>query len=385
MRNGNLAALLMALTLAVLGASTDAAEAPGPKVGPDLGANAALQYWQAFALMPALDTKQQKRIQEWDKDPLDATALTLVAASEESRRYLLRGAKLRGCDWGLDYEDGIMLLLPHLNKAREVARLVALHARRELEQGHVEAAAEDARAILALGRHVGSEPIVISILVCYSIEANAVDLLASYLPEMQALAPGIVSTYEALPPAATLQRAYLTMEKELTLRWLVKKLKEAEASKKGAWRDVWKNAVDRPGGVDTINRIDSFEQAVKLTEDLLPVCDELATLVALPAEEFDARYPEFKKKTEAAHPLVDVFLTTPDGVLFAQRRNQVRRELLKAAIAVVRGGPEKLAAIKDPFGTGPFAYRRLDKGFELKSKLVFHDQPVSLTVGQGMK
>ena len=61
--------------------------------------------------------------------------------------------------------------------------------------------------------------------------------------------------------------------------------------------------------MDTTNRVDSFEQAVKLTEDLLPVCDELATLVALPAEEFDARYPEFKKKTKAAHPLVDVFLT----------------------------------------------------------------------------
>ena len=377
MRSGNLAAFSMALALALPGAA--------PAVGNDLAANAALQYWQAFALMPALDKDQEKLLADWSKVPLNETALTLVAASEESRRYLLRGAKLRGCDWGLDYEDGIELLLPHLNKAREMARLAALHARRELEQGHVEAAAADATAILALGRHVGSEPIAISILVCYSIEANAVDLLAAYLPEMQALAPGIVSTYEALPPAATLQRAYLTMEKELTLRWLVKKLREAEASKKGAWRDVWKNAVDRPGGVDTVNRIDSFEQAVKLTEDLLPICDELATLVALPAKEFDARYPEFKKKTEAAHPLAGCFLTTPDGVLFAQRRNQVRMELLKAAIAVVRGGPEKLAAIKDPFGTGPFAYRRLDKGFELKSKLLFHNQPVSLTVGQGMK
>ena len=82
-----------------------------------------------------------------------------------------------------------MLLLPHLNKARELARLAALHARRELEQGHVEAAAEDAAAILALGRHVGSEPIVISILVRYSIESIAVDLLASYLPEMQSTRP----------------------------------------------------------------------------------------------------------------------------------------------------------------------------------------------------
>ena len=246
MRSGNLAALSMALALALPGASSAAAEAPTPDVGHDLAANAALQYWQAFALMPALDKDQEKLLQDWNKVPLDAAALKLIAASEESRRYLLRGAKLRGCDWGLDYEDGIGLLLPHLNKARELARLAALHARRELEQGHVEAAAEDATAILALARHVGSEPIVISILVRYSIEAIAVDVLAAYLPEMQALAPGIVSTYEALPPGATLQRAYLTMEKELTLRWLVRKLREAEAREKGAWREVWKNAVDRP-------------------------------------------------------------------------------------------------------------------------------------------
>ena len=226
---------------------------------------------------------------------------------------MLRGAKLRGCDWGLDYEDGIGLLLPHLNKARELARLAALHARHELEQGHVEAAAEDASAILALARHVGSEPIVISILVRYSIEANAVDLLASYLPEMQALAPGIVSTYEALPPAATLQRAYLTMEKELTLRWLVKKMRDGGSERKGRLEGSVEKRCGSAGEAWTPpTAIDSFEQAVKLTEDLLPVCDELATLVALPAEEFDARYPEFKKKTEAAHPLVDVFLTTPD-------------------------------------------------------------------------
>jgi hypothetical protein len=375
----------MALALALPGAAFAAAEGPATAGANDLAANAALQYWQAFALMPPLDKDQEKLLADWNKVPLDAAALKLTAASEESQRYLLRGAKFRACDWGLDYEDGIGLLLPHLNKARQLARLAALHARSALEQGHVEAAAQDATAILALGRHVGSVPIVISILVGYAIEANAVDLLASYLPELQALAPGIVSTYEALPPGATLQRAYLTMEKELTLRWLVKKLRDAEAREKGAWREVWKAAVDRPMGVDTTSQVDSFERAVKLTEDLVPVCDALATLVALPAEEFDARYPAFKKQTKAAHPLAGYFLTAPEQVLGAQRRNQVRMELLKAAIAVVRGGPEKLEAIKDLFGTGPFAYRRLDKGFELKSKLLFRDQPVALTVGQGMK
>ena len=59
--------------------------------------------------------------------------------------------------------------------------------------------------------------------------------------------------------------------------------------------------------------------------------------------------------------------------------------LFKAAIAVVQGGPDKLKDIKDPFGDGPFEYRALDKGFELKSKLLFKGQPVTLTVGKGKK
>ena len=37
-------------------------------------------------------------------------------------------------------------------------RLAALHARHEFEQGHREAGVEDALAILALARHVGTDP-----------------------------------------------------------------------------------------------------------------------------------------------------------------------------------------------------------------------------------
>lgn len=59
--------------------------------------------------------------------------------------------------------------------------------------------------------------------------------------------------------------------------------------------------------------------------------------------------------------------------------------MFKAAIAVVQDGPDKLKEIRDPFGDGPFEYHALDKGFELKSKLLFRDQPVMLTVGHGIK
>jgi hypothetical protein len=54
-------------------------------------------------------------------------------------------------------------------------------------------------------------------------------------------------------------------------------------------------------------------------------------------------------------------------------------------MAVVQGGPDRLKDFKDPFGDGPFEYRALDRGFELKSKLLFRDQPVTLTVGTGKK
>ena len=44
-----------------------------------------------------------------------------------------------------------------------------------------------------------------------------------------------------------------------------------------------------------------------------------------------------------------------------------------------------VAALKnhpDPFGQGPFEYKALPQGFELKSKFVMDGQPATLTVGK---
>ena len=64
------------------------------------------------------------------------------------------------------------------------------------------------------------------------------------------------------------------------------------------------------------------------------------------------------------------------------RRLGVRRPE-PPGIGAVKGGPGKLKDIEDPFGNGPFEFRALDKGFELKSKLLYKGQPVMLTVGRG--
>jgi hypothetical protein len=69
-------------------------------------------------------------------------------------------------------------------------------------------------------------------------------------------------------------------------------------------------------------------------------------------------------------------------IVTAQRRSEARMAMLLAAIAVVEGGPEKLAGINDPFGDGPFGYRKLEPGFELSSKLQENGKPVKLVIGQ---
>ena len=127
----------------------------------DARANAAVKYLQAFCLMPALDKDQEKIVHEWEAAPLDAAAAKVVDQSRGALDYLHRGSKLTHCDWGLEYEDGIRLLLPHASKARLLAQLAALRARSEFEKGDAKAGVADVVAVLNLARHLQTDPIMI--------------------------------------------------------------------------------------------------------------------------------------------------------------------------------------------------------------------------------
>ena len=119
-----------------------------------------------------------------------------------------------------------------------------------------------------------------------------------------------------------------------------------------------------------------------LLEDVARVYDDLARVIALPRGEFAEQYPEFKRKTAAANRLAAVLLPAVDKVRGVEDRNQARLALLMAAMAVADGGPDVLQDIRDPFGDGPFEYRAVDGGFELKSKLLHEGEPVTLIAGQ---
>jgi hypothetical protein len=365
--------------------STIAAEAQS-----DAGGNAAMKYWQAFALLPALDTDQEKLLDQWNKIPLDAVAMKLIDGSQASREYLLRGAKLAHCDWSLDLDDGIFLRLPFLAKAKMLARLTALHARHEFSQKHWESGWNDVFALFKLARDVETAPMMIAQLVGYSIEAVAIDTTAPYLPELKsALPPHASALLDKLPKELTAGQL-LTIEKQVGPIWLRGRLRDAERKQPGSWQAVWKETFDAVfsgsegaanANRDTILAVKSYEQATKWLDELLPLYDEGVKIAELRWDEFDAAYANFVKKAKAVNSLTETFYPNLDKFAAMQRRHQAQAALFRAAVLVVQEGPEKINDVQDPFGAGPFEYRALDNGFELMSKLRFNNKPVTLTIG----
>jgi hypothetical protein len=377
MRLFYVAAVLLGLTLLW----RTPARAQETAANADLAANAAVQYWQAFAHLPTLDEAQEKALSEWSTVSLDDPAVQkLLADSRHSLMYLHRGAKLPQCDWGLDFNDGISLLMPHLARARELARLAALHGRYEFERGSAKLGRADAAAITALGRHAGRDPVMICVLVRYLIEGLAVDLAAPYAPDLNTSYAAAAARFKELPSAPVV-RDTLAAEKKLFLDWVIKKMQEEEARKPGAGLVLWQNLLSGGDAPEALTRIADVKECIRFLEGVGPVYDELEKLLALPKAEFDRRYPAFKAKIEAENVLASQYVPAVDQLLAKEQRHQARLAMLMAALAVIEDGPDKLKDIPDPFGDGPFEHRALDKGFELKSKLIFEGQPVTLTVG----
>jgi hypothetical protein len=349
----------------------------------DVTANAALKYWQAFAQLPL--EKDLQKVQESAAKASPEAVQNLIQKGRASLLYLRRGAKLPRCDWSLDYEDGIVLLMPHLSKARSLASLANWQVRYDAEHGHQQDAMDNAVAMLTLARHVNSDPILISNGVRYSIEWMAIGALAPHLQKFDAAALKVLSaSLEKLPPGATLQQGLLWEKRHIT-QSITKLLRDQERANKGDWQATLKAIFNLAESQDAIPAISSIDKAVQLANDLAPFYDEQARLVTLAKTEYDAKYPEFIKKAKAANPLSGALLPAVDRLLANEWRSQAHMALFKAAIAVVQGGPDQLKEFKDPFGQGPIEYRPLDKGFELKSKLVIRGQQVAIVVGRSME
>lgn len=110
-------------------------------------------------------------------------ALGKFLESKAPELSLLREAASRpGCFFARDFgRPSIAMRLPEVDDSRKAARLLAIDARREAAVGNYQRALEDTRALFGFARHIGSESLLITLLVSAAIHRMACDTLEAVL------------------------------------------------------------------------------------------------------------------------------------------------------------------------------------------------------------
>lgn len=107
-----------------------------------------------------------------------------------------RAARMDKPDWQILLKlktDGFGLLLPDLQKMRQLAAALQQRFHEEVAQGHIDDALRTAKTMFALSRHVGEHPCVIGDLVAIAIAAITIGPLEEMLEQ-----PGCPNLYWAL-------------------------------------------------------------------------------------------------------------------------------------------------------------------------------------------
>lgn len=360
---------------------------------PDLGANAALKYWQAFARLPRMEHEEQKEFTARSQNmALDERARGLLKDSAYSLRLLRRAAALPQCDWGIGLEEGVGTELPHIDGAMALSTFALLSARRHFEAGQNAEGIEDVVATLTLGRHVTRGGVNVQMLVGYNVERRAGETLARYLPRLDTRSIGdLKKRLAALPPIETPAEA-LKYEEVFALDWFIRRVREAKGhSDLVALLSLLTDEHGRPRPDKAGPFIEACggtaEGVIRAAEKTRAAYDDLGKKLDLPPGQFQKEFDRESAKY-ADNPVFREIFPAVAKVRWAQARYDIRRALLAAALDVRLRDAETLKDHPDPVAGEPFEYQPFEGGFELRSKAKLDDrgaQPVALTVGQRAK
>ncbi len=343
--------------------------------------NAALGYWQAFAILPSTDKEQDKILVKAVEAKLDDRAKSLIKQSEAARQCLHRAAAVPACDWGLQWEAGLQMQMPHISEARDMARFACLHARNDVEAGRPDAALQVLGDTLVLARHVGQDNTGIALLVQHAIEqwvvqVSARELLGFETEQLNALEKRL----ESLPKGATLQGTIKT-EQEVFVGCARRLVREA-----GSDAEAVKVLCDTfVGGDDWTKALAGAtrDQIVTWLDGTWQDYDQIIAILDAPVAVFRPRWNALLKRVKVDNPFSAMVLPTVERIREKRDHSAAKWALFKAAIVVVRDGTDSLRDIKDPFGAGPFKYEKTAGGFRLSSQLTVKEKQVELVVGHG--
>jgi hypothetical protein len=278
--------------------------------------NAALLYYQAWQ---SIDDQVRNQVNTGEAD--DAT----LVKHQPYIEALLRAAETRECDWGLRYEEGIELLLPHLGRLRGTARTFRTDADRLLDVGGEENQRQAARrigALYSMAMHIRTDRILISSLVCQAIAAlgnSVVDENVQQNKLTVSNAQTILNAMRAMPKQDTFGvKDSVLGERDIFIEWIRNTFK---GDKAGA-DFIARMGSSVEAGNPAANQIATFDEKQMLAqiEKILPYYD--AVLKAWDDPEGLSKLEELEAsiKTGEYGALATIILPTFRAALISNKR-----------------------------------------------------------------
>ncbi len=271
-------ALAAALALSLVAPVTAAVQPAG--YVPREQRNGAMKYWEAWAMLPAdlskkisdVDWDALKGSTEWDKLPESFKALQDEPV-ESVANAIENAAGYPRCNFELQWEDGVMTLMPHLSRMRAGARLMRVAARMDLAHGKADAAAHRTAIIFKTARDTSQDPVLISSLVGIAIADLAMSEVEAEIESGKLTAAAKRELLDALRAVNTQDpmntRASIQGERDAFIPWIAKQMQTEETLKslrelaniesgvKKEDADAYFGKLDKPKFDSDLKRIDT--------------------------------------------------------------------------------------------------------------------------------
>jgi hypothetical protein len=391
--------------------------------------NPAQLYYQAFLVAPEVSEADHDYMwtNEWQGQHLPDRFGQLVAGFDNEFKLLRAAARSSApCDWGIDMSEGPAVLLPHLARTKAVVLTARFRALWDFQQGRQADARDDLLAAFVLGRNAARDGTLVSCLVQQAMEMitcrHVAELFGRFSNDnLQQLLDGI----EAAPAQQTVASCVAT-EGAFFRNWALRRIQELQQSNPGndakvmaGIREMFANALNpetevqdaqpsqtRMSGSTQVAQLKSslhdqsaqgdwwarLSQAaggtsagiVQLIRDLGTFEQKLASILALPAGEFEAQMSQFKADLQqSANPLPSLLLPPWEHVRARELRALANLAMIRAAIGFKLHGQSALQSVTDPWAQGPFAFQRfvfqgVDRGFMLTSAYPGNSWPESV-------
>ena len=338
----------------------------------------ALLYWKAFNGFPSLGDKESQALAYGKGKGMTSDELAALAARYDGAFKLIRrGAKIRaGCEWGGDLADErwIPSRPLRLRTARQAAQV---RARVALAQGRSTDACEDLLATFILGRNIGVNGDLVSVMIQAGFERDLVEFVGEncfrFTPETLAmLSKGI----EDSPERNNVSQAIST-EKIGFADWIIR---QEEGLRVAAGGDEQKalaaiTELLRSCVADEAEKIvqaagNTSAGVIAYTRGVIPVYGILQSLASASPQNLAGETKQAATLIEGSTNLLARLMIPNVGKARGREIETLARlAMLRAAVAYRHRGMAGLNSVRDPFGDGPFELHRVEGGFELRSKL----------------